>query len=158
MSTPVPASTSIPFSYRLILSTLEPLFALSGVYSILFDPAFYNTMLTRNTIPYDPRSDFLYSAMAGGWLVIVFIEVVMLRAFDDVRLWKYLCASILLSDGLYAVSAAQAVGGWASWANVTEWSVNDVTVFLVTAVPILVRLLVIFGVGVKQVTAGKKTT
>jgi hypothetical protein len=98
----------------------------------------------------------LYTELGGAWLYFAFVEAVVLRQFDDLRLWRLLCAAMLLSDVAYCHSVAQAVGGWGPWLVLSDWTVADHAVFWSTAPFALVRVLVVLGVGVRNVP-GKKT-
>lgn len=148
--TTIPASTSIPSVYRFILTTLEPLFALNGAVLALLAPQSYLSTMTRNLGIYTPDSTFLYTELGGAWLYFAFVEAVVLRQFDDLRLWRLLCAAMLLSDIAYCHSVAQAVGGWRAYSALTNWTVEDWVVFASTAPCALVRLLVVLGVGLRK--------
>ncbi|KAG6009437.1 hypothetical protein E4U21_002352 [Claviceps maximensis] len=148
----VPATTTIPFFYRLILTTIEPLLALGGVLLVLAVPATYLIVVTRHRhdVSFDKDSRFLYTTLGGSWLYFAFVEAIVLRCFDDQRLWRLLCAGMLLSDGGYCHAAAQAVGGWSVWARVGEWTVEDHLAFWLTAPMVIVRVLVVLRVGFKE--------
>ncbi|KAG5929168.1 hypothetical protein E4U42_006896 [Claviceps africana] len=147
MPSSVPASTTIPFPYRLILTTIEPLLALGGVLLVLASPATYLASMTRHRVSFVPDSAFLYTSLGGSWLYFAFVEAVVLRCFDDQRLWRLLCAGMLLSDGAFCHSVAQAVGGWAVWVRIGEWTMEDHLAFWTTAPMVAVRLLVVLGIG-----------
>jgi hypothetical protein len=146
----VSATASIPFAYRLMLTTIEPLFALSGALMAFRKPEDYLSNMTRNSASFTPNTAFLYTELAGAWLYFAFTEAVVLRLFDDLRLWRLLCIGMLLSDAAYCHSVAQAVGGWGVWLAIGDWPMEDWLVFLATAPPLLVRLLIVFGIGVKR--------
>ncbi|KAK1764944.1 hypothetical protein QBC33DRAFT_456243 [Phialemonium atrogriseum] len=152
----VSATASIPFTYRLILTTLEPLFATSGAILAFRTPGQYLSTMTRHSTAFADNTTFLYTELGGAWLYFAFVEAVVLRAFDDLRLWQLLCAGMLLSDAAYCHSAAQAVGGWGSWATLSEWTVEDWVVLVTTAPMVLVRVLIVLGVGVRHARLGEK--
>ncbi|KAJ9134069.1 hypothetical protein NKR19_g8794 [Coniochaeta hoffmannii] len=102
------ASASLPSIYSFTLTTLEPLFAINGVFLALFKPQSYLSTMTRDTATVAPDTRFLYTQLAGAWLFFAFVEAVVLRRFDDLRLWRLLCAAMLLSDAAYCHSVAQA--------------------------------------------------
>lgn len=149
------ATSSLPFIYTLILTTVEPIFATLGAIMALSDPASYLAAMSRDGVAFSAPTAFLYTELAGAWLYFAFVEVVVLRLYDDLRLWRLLCAGMLLSDAAYAHSAAQAVGGWASWAALAEWTAMDCWVFATTAPMLAVRVLLVLGVGVRT-GKGKK--
>ncbi|CAI4218627.1 unnamed protein product [Parascedosporium putredinis] len=71
--------------------------------------------MTRSETAYDERTRFLYTELAGSWLMFAFFEAVGLRVLargDDGgrRAWRVVCAAGLLQDALYVVSMGQAVG------------------------------------------------
>lgn len=146
----VPATSSVPFIYTLVLTTIEPIFASLGAAMALTDPASYLSAMSRDSVAFSGPTTFLYTELAGAWLYFAFVEAVVLRLYDDLRLWRLLCAGMLLSDAAYAHSAAQAVGGWRAWAAVGEWSTMDWWVLATTAPMLAVRVLLVLGVGVKK--------
>ncbi|KAL1848936.1 hypothetical protein VTK73DRAFT_9981 [Phialemonium thermophilum] len=145
----VSAEASVPFVYRLVLTTIEPLFATSGALMAFRSPAAYLSTMTRGATFFLPDTAFVYTELGGAWLLFAFLEAVVLRAFDDLRLWRLLCAGMLLSDAAYCHSAAQAVGGWAQWVVLSRWTAEDWLVFWSTAPMVLVRVLIVLGVGVR---------
>lgn len=146
------ASTSIPSFYRLILTTVEPLIAMGGVLQALTTPEVYLQTMTRSRVPYDPATHFLYTELAGSWLFFIFLVVFALRHFDDLRVWRWVCVAVLLQDVFYAWSVAEAVGGWKVWVDLGSWEVSDWLVFWTTLPGVLVRTLIILGIGVKEET------
>lgn len=96
---------------------------------------------------------FIFTELSGAWLMFAFYEAVVLRALDDVRIWRLLCAGMLLSDVLYAHSCAEALGGWSEWVKVGNWRSEDWAVLVGTAPFLVVRILVVLGLGFKSPTA-----
>lgn len=149
--TPTKASTTIPYIYRFLLLNVESVFALGGVIMALTVPDMYISSLTRESITtIDSSTEFIYTQLAGGWLFISFAELVILRVVDDLRVWKLICIGILLSDALYSHSLAQALGGWAKWAVLPDWTGQDWLVAITTFPFILTRIAIVLGVGSKQ--------
>ncbi|KAL1895058.1 hypothetical protein Sste5346_005480 [Sporothrix stenoceras] len=147
------AAHPVPFLYRLILNTLEPFFAAAGAIMVFRDPGSYLSTMTRHSIAYPAHQGdaaaFVYTQLGGGWLYFAFVEAVVLRTYpNDTRLWRYLFMGMLLSDAAYAHGCAQALGGWAVWADLTLWTAEDWTVFWTTAPPLLARICFVLGVGV----------
>lgn len=95
-------------------------------------------------------STFLYTELGGAWLYFAFVEIVVLRVFDDVRLWRFLCAGMLLSDLTWCLSAAEAVGGWPAWADLGAWTTQDHLIFWTSAPIALIRILIVLGVGMRR--------
>lgn len=149
-----PAKASVPYTYRLILLTVEPLFAMMGSVLVLVDPSTYLGSITRHSVAFTPDTTFLYTALAGSWLYFAFVEAVVLRLFDDLALWRVLCAGMLLSDFAFCHSTAQAVGGWGIYVNMGDWTAEDCVAFATTAPMVLTRILLVLGVGIKQPRTG----
>lgn len=148
---PTKATTSIPAVYRVLINTLEPLFAFSGAILLLIKPQQYLDSLTRGQGggAYDPSQQWVYTQLSGGWLLIVFLEAVILRLVDDLRVWRLVCIGILLSDICYTHSCAQALGGWSEWLNVTHWTLEDWTVTITTWPFVLTRVAIVLGFGIR---------
>lgn len=144
------AKASVPYFYRLILLTIEPLFALMGSVLVLIDPGTYLGSITRHSVAFTPDTTFLYTSLAGSWSYFAFVEAVVLRSFDDLALWRVLCAGMLLSDFAFCHSTAQAVGGWGIYVNVWDWTPEDYVAFATTAPMVLTRILLVLGVGLKR--------
>ncbi|OAR01510.1 hypothetical protein LLEC1_02608 [Akanthomyces lecanii] len=151
-----PASAAVPLVFRLVLTVLEPLAALNGAWMCLRSPGSYLAIMTRGAAPLAASETFMYTTVGGSWMYFAFIQAVVMRLFDDVRLWRYLCAGILISDAAYCHAIAQAVGGWSVWLDVASWTKDDHMVFWATWPLVVVRILVVLGVGIKKVPGQKK--
>lgn len=147
----VSAKAAVPFAYRLILLTIEPFLAVVlGSLLVFLDPATYLGSVTRHAVPFTPDTTFLYTALGGSWLYFAFVEVVVLRLFDDLALWRVLCAGMLLSDVAFCHSTAQAVGGWGAYSVLSAWTVEDWLAFVMTAPMVLTRMLIVAGIGLQR--------
>jgi len=141
------ATTSIPLLPRLTLTLVEPLMSLNGALICLRNPQrLISDYLTRGAVSYAPETQTLYTQLAGFWLFFAFIEVFVLRSFDDLRLWKRICIGMLFSDAVYFWAAAQAVGGWNEFLKVGVWSADEWTVTLGALLPVSMRLFIVLGV------------
>lgn len=158
MSTPatISAKASLPFTYRLILLTIEPFCAVLGSLLVFRDPETYATSVTRHAVHATPDTTFLYTALGGAWLYFAFVEAVVLRLFDDLQLWRVLCAGMLLSDFAFLHSTAQAVGGWEVYVRVGEWTGEDWAALVSTAPMVLTRILIVLGIGIRRAGMGGK--
>jgi hypothetical protein len=143
------ATATLPALYRVPLTTIEPIFAAAGAFTTLTNPASYIHTMTGATIPHNPRIAFLFPQLCGAWLLFAFNEAVLLRVLDDLRVWRLLCAGMLLSDIPYVHSCAQALGGWAEWVRVSQWGSDEWIVMGATLPFILIRLFIVLGLGVK---------
>lgn len=144
------AKASVPQVYRLILLTIEPLFAVMGSALVFIDASTYLGGITRHSVAFTPDTTFLYTALGGSWLYFAFVEAVVLRLFDDLALWRVLCTGMLLSDFAFCHSTAQAVGGWGSYVEVGDWTAEDWVALVTTAPMVLTRILLVLGVGIKR--------
>ena len=145
------ASSVLPPIYRFLLMNVESLFAFGGVVMVCVTPGQYVTALTRDSVAsIDSATNFIYTQLGGGWMVIVFIEAVIMRLVDDIKVWKLLCMAILLSDALYTHSMAQAVGGYASFFTLSKWTLNDWVAAITTYPFILTRIAIVLGIGYRK--------
>ncbi len=88
-----PCPATVLVIYRLLLITVEPFLEVSG--------ALQATMLivTRGVGFVAGDSTFLYTELWGSpWLQLAFVELITLRVLEDLRLWRFPCAGMLLSD------------------------------------------------------------
>lgn len=149
-TTPTSAKAAVPYVYRLILLTIEPFLAVVlGSLLVFLQPETYLASVTRHAVPFSAETTFLYTALGGSWLYFAFVEAVVLRLFDDLALWRVLCAGMLLSDVAFLHSTAQAVGGWGVYARVGGWTVEDWAGFVMTAPMVLTRVLIVLGAGLR---------
>ncbi|KAL6849829.1 hypothetical protein ACO1O0_009374 [Amphichorda felina] len=87
-------------------------------------------------------------------LVFAFNLAVVLRvARRDARLWRCMCAGMLLSDALHILASVREYGGWRSSADVSAWRVDDWLNFGILWAMGLVRAGVVLGVGMRNGTA-----
>ncbi|KOS22368.1 hypothetical protein ESCO_001624 [Escovopsis weberi] len=154
----VPASKVVPGFFRHALITVEPIAAVTGAAICLLKPHSYTELMTQGLGAYASDTKFLYTTIAGAWLHFAFIEAVVMRAYDDLRLWRMCCAAMVLSDLLYCLSAIEAVGGWAVWSQFGNWTAHDWTVMLGTVPPASIRLCILLGIGMKSTAAARTPT
>ncbi|KAK6429565.1 hypothetical protein LTR95_014286 [Oleoguttula sp. CCFEE 5521] len=146
----IKASTSLPPLYRFLLTNVEPVFTIMGILLLLSNPLKYSSMTTRELVTtLDPGASFIYTQLAGAWCVIAFVEGVLLRQVNDLKVWRLVCVAMLCSDALYTHSLAQAVGGWVQFVDLAKWTANDWIAAAGTVPFVLVRLAVVSGVGAR---------
>lgn len=151
----ISASAVVPGIYQIIFMTIEPIFAVLGAVMAIHTPNQYLAGVTRNAQPFVPSTQFLFTQLGGGWLFFAFTEGVVLRLFDDLNLWRVVCAGMLLSDAAFCHGTAQAVGGWEVWLDRSTWTVEDYAIFFSTAPMVIVRILIVLGIGIR-VPKGQK--
>ncbi|POS71980.1 hypothetical protein DHEL01_v209625 [Diaporthe helianthi] len=147
------ARASIPYIYRLIILTIEPLFAVLGSALVFIDPSIYLGSISRHSVSFSLDTTFIYTALGGSWLYFAFVEAVVLRLFDDLSLWRVLCLGMLLSDFAFCYSTAQAVGGWVVYVKIGGWTAEDWVAFATTAPMVLTRILIVLGLGIQRAPA-----
>lgn len=152
MSTIQPkASTTIPYIFRFIVLYLETALAFTGVIELLTFPGIYISQVTRESITeLDPPLQLMTTQLAGGWLLMFFIEGIALRMLDDVRVWRILLLGTLFFDALYFYSLPQAVGGWSEWVVLSNWTGSEWLVAAVSFPFTATRLAIVLGVGLKK--------
>ncbi|KAK5653950.1 hypothetical protein OQA88_7875 [Cercophora sp. LCS_1] len=136
------ATTTIPYLIRFVFTIWEPLTAINGCYLTIVDPAHLaSTYLTRGTLSYTPASQTLYTQLGGMWLLFAWNEAVIMRVYDDLRLWKLLLVGMLISDALFYQAVAEAAGGWGELLKSEFWILDAFTATVVSpVVPTLLRL------------------
>ncbi|KAF2757771.1 hypothetical protein EJ05DRAFT_476980 [Pseudovirgaria hyperparasitica] len=144
------AVQTIPFLYRLLIQTIEPIFTIGGSYVGLTQLNFYLHSMTRGAVTLAPNANFIGTQLVGGWMFFAFTEAVVLRAIDDLNVWQWIIYGMLLSDVAYCHSVAQAVGGWGEFVKVQNWTVDDWTVTLMTLPFVLSRVCIALGIGLKK--------
>lgn len=149
------AKAAVPFLYRLIITTIEPAFAVMGAVLVLTDPATYVGSVTRHAVAYTPDTTFLYTGLGGAWLYFAFVEAVVLRLIDDLFLWRVLCFGMLFSDFVFLHSMAQAVGGWGVYSDLAAWTGEDWAGMAATAPMVLTRIFIVLGIGLKFGAKGR---
>lgn len=123
-----------------------------GSIMVFSDPASYVGRVTRHLVPFTPDTAFLYTSLGGAWLYFAFVEAVVLRVTDDLFLWRVLCFGMLLSDFSFVYSLVQAVGGWGVFSDLAGWTVEEWADMAATAPMLLVRILIVLGIGFRSDT------
>lgn len=77
--------------------------------------------------------------------MLAFNELVLLRLCDDLRVWRLICTGLLFSDIFY-------VSSWPEWMGTDVFGgvPEDWGVIALTVPFVLVRLLILLGVGFKR--------
>ena len=147
---------NIPFFYRLWHLYLEPIGALGGVYHLHFVPREYFDYMPA-TSQYSPQSQIVCDQLAATYLLFAWIEGVLLRVVDDVRIWKYILFGLALCDAGHIFAAWQSAGTewiFSPWL----WDGRDIVTNILNVLPLITRVAFICGVGYNDQTVRKKTT
>lgn len=150
----------IHFFYRLTFNYVEPLFATLGVIGIIADP---ETVVQGQT----PHAAVHYSKAAaqlrpltfqtaGGWALLAFHDVFLLRYTKDVNIWKLILAGGLISDIFYSYSIWLDIGT-AQFIDPRLWSAADSFLVLTTIYPLLAKVSFLLGIGLKNQSKAKSS-
>ncbi|XP_014561450.1 hypothetical protein COCVIDRAFT_11953 [Bipolaris victoriae FI3] len=141
------APPNTPFIYILWNLYLEPVFALGGVYKLLFGPESYFDFMP-STATYSASSQIVCNQLAAAYILFAFVEGVLLRVVDDKRTWRWILFGLLLCDLGHCYAAWCEMGyrlfgpeGWGGKDGVTN-SLN--------LLPVLIRMGYLLGIGVPE--------
>ena len=114
-------------------------------------PAFVSNAFLPSTIAkWDPLFDFTLQQLGGALVMLAFIDIVLLRYTNDVKIWKILQAAVLIYDlsllysnyyslkqqGRLTVGALR----WEDWGGI-----------FISAQAVVVRSAFLLGVGLSSV-------
>jgi len=146
---------NIPLFYRLWHLYLEPLFAISGAYYLHFAPALYHNFMPRST-NYNASSQIVYDQLASSYLFFAFVEGVLLRVVDNLRMWRWIVAALLLCDVGHCYAAWCEIGT-DGLLDLSLWTGEVGVANLLTVLPLFTRLAFVMGVGMGGEREGKWT-
>ena len=108
----MPVNTSVPLIYRLLFLYIEPVAALGGTLITTFDPvSFLRTFSPASTSSiYSPLTQPIYDQVAALLFLFAWIQAVVLRSTDDIRLWKTILFGMFLCDVLHLYSSYKILG------------------------------------------------
>ncbi|KAK9385506.1 hypothetical protein V1515DRAFT_607641 [Lipomyces mesembrius] len=126
---------TVALPYRLYFLYVEPFLALSGAYLAIFRPELYLSMTVPHKVMYPPTDSLspsnhllttlLLTHISCLYVFFAFNEAVVLRCTNDLRVWKALLSTCLLSDvgHLYAnFIVAEPTVFWNPWSwGSDEW-------------------------------------
>ena len=138
-------SSHIPAFYRVAFTWFDPLVTLWSAYTVFTDPDTVVDSYAPN-VRRDPNLDMFFQQTAGYTLALCFLQTVLLRATDEVRVWKILQWAILIVNvaTLYSLhwglsnQGRLAMGGWRG---------EDWACLLIALIPMLYRLAFIAEIG-----------
>src|SRR5687767_9858790 len=146
--------SSIPLFYRLTLLYFEPFFALGGALILHFHPSTFLTTMTPSPATTALTSiRVLTDQLAAMQVLLAFNTGVLLRfaAGDEDRrrrnrLWRICCAGMLICDVLHGAASVMELG-WEVVLAPGRWRAEEWVNFGIMGWMALVRLAVVFGVG-----------
>lgn len=150
----------IPFFYRLTFNYIEPFFATLGAIGIIADP---ETVVQGQT----PHAAIHYSKAAaqlrpltfqtaGGWLLLAFHDVFLLRYTSDVNIWRLVMTGGLISDIVYSYSIWLDIGT-AQFFDPRLWSAADSFLVLTTLYPLFAKIAFLLGIGLRSHSRAKSS-
>ena len=155
---PPPNHLSVPLPYRLLFLYIEPLGAFFGTIVNLTSPATYLASLSPAALPstYDPLTYPIYAQLAGHLLLFAWLQAVLLRSTDDLKVWKIVLAGIALCDVLHLWGSLEVLGLRGFW-DVRTWRWEDWVSLGMLWGPGAMRVMFCAGVGLgKEERDGKK--
>ena len=121
--------------------------AAAGIYQIHFDPATYLSIVNPH-VSYNPSIQPLLTSILGGWLVILFNDLVTLRVFSrNVKFWRLILTAHLLSDLAYSYAVCQDMGV-VKFFNPMVWNGVDWLTLGTTVPPLVLKVAFLLGLGV----------
>lgn len=144
----------IPFVYRLLLLYLEPVMAINGAAMCMMRPALFLKTFSP-VLPYTASSQIIYDQLAATYLFLALIEAVVLRASAELRVWKAVVASLLVSDFVHLWAGAKLM---AQEGNVwpVAWRPEDWIVLGTLVGPGLLRLAFLWELGFTRSKLGAR--
>lgn len=143
-------AASIPLFYRIYFRYADLALAIWGAYMDFFTPdVVYNAFVPTALAPRNPLHDFLTQQLGGALLMCAFMDLVLLRYTTDVNIWKIWEAALLCYDAALSYSIYYALMQQGRL-SLGALRLEDWGSIVITAQAALVRLLFVFGVGLKK--------
>lgn len=99
---------NIPLAYRILLLWFEPFGALNGALLCLFSPSTF--LRTFTVLPYTASSQVIYDQLGACYLLFAWIEAIVLRYSQDLRVWKAIILGILVCDVVHLYASWHVLG------------------------------------------------
>lgn len=115
-----------------------------------FTPAFVlNAFVPKTYATHNPYYDFVFEQLGGALLMLGFIDIVLLRYTEDVKIWKIIQIAVLIYDLslLYSNWTSLTLQGRLS---VTALRWEDWGGIFITAQAAVVRSVFLLGVGLDE--------
>ncbi|KAF2259238.1 hypothetical protein CC78DRAFT_74720 [Lojkania enalia] len=147
----MPSSAAIPTPYRFVFLYLEPLSTLAGAVHAHYLQARYLLWTHAASAPGQSvpiATSIVLTQLANLYLLLCVNEALVLRATQDVKVWKTFMFGLLVADfgHLYSV---RPVGSWVYWQfwnwNPMDWGGVGFVYFLAAT-----RILMLAGAGFRQ--------
>ncbi|CAI6342081.1 unnamed protein product [Periconia digitata] len=147
----------IPRFYRFFFTWLDPMIAFSGGLTDFVSPDFIvNSLVSKELRPelaVNPTYKFIFQQAGGAMFAAGFLSVALLRATNDLKIWKHVQAAILIMDFATLYSAwdtlrlqGRLMAGWRG----EDWGTVGVTAFVT-----LLRIAFLAEVGFRPKPASR---
>ena len=139
--------TPLPLFYRIIFLYIEPLAVTSGALQSFFTPAKFIHFLQPTPIAVPKELQIVFSYLSATYLLLAWMEAVVLRCTSDQEVWKMIQLGIFLSDVFHLYASVVALG-LDRFCDPRKWRVEDRINLGLIAGNGVVRLMFILGVGI----------
>ncbi|KAF2112391.1 hypothetical protein BDV96DRAFT_497782 [Lophiotrema nucula] len=143
----------IPFIYHFLLTWFEPFAALNGAFLCVFWPSMF--LYTFTTVKYRPDHQIMFDQLAATYIFFAFIEAVVLRITNELKVWKAIVFGILLCDVVH-LYGAWGIMGTESFLNPSTWRPEEWINFSLLYGPGLLRICLLLEVGFPKRKVAKK--
>lgn len=153
-----PAASPIPTFYRLVFLYIEPISTLLGAFHAHYQQSKYLSLTHAASFPdvIPLGTSIVLTQLANLYLLLCINEALVLRATNDVKVWRAFILGLLIADlgHLYSV---RLVGSWVYWEfwnwNAIDWGNVPFVYWLA-----VVRCFFLAGFGFKREEARLKGT
>ncbi|KAF2875989.1 hypothetical protein BDV95DRAFT_287720 [Massariosphaeria phaeospora] len=148
----------VPGFYHFFFTWFDPIVSFAGAITDFVSPDFVVNSLVpatlRNEAGVNPNYRFIFQQAGGGMVAVAFLSGALLRATNELKIWKYVQTAILLIDFAMLYSAWDALKlqgrlSPAAWRG-EDWG----TVGLTTFVTVL-RIAFLAEAGFTKARVGK---
>ncbi|PVH92360.1 hypothetical protein DM02DRAFT_619988 [Periconia macrospinosa] len=147
----------VPGFYKIFFTSVDPIIALSAAITNFVSQDFLVNSLVprtlRNEDDVNPQYKFIFQQAGGAMLACAVLSGGLLRATNDLKVWKYVQMAILLMDfaALYSFWDALRLQSrlWTAWRS-EDWGTVGLTLFIT-----LTRIAFLAEMGFKKVRTGK---
>jgi hypothetical protein len=148
----------VPFIYRLILTTVDPLFCILGTYTHLAQPADTFSGYSPHAPAPTPPTIFLLDNLSTIFIMLFVMEVGLLRFTHprDIMAWRVVQAGGVLVDVVMTYGAVRSMMAEGRWGDMGQWRGDDWKNVVGNSVFGLVRLGCALGIGMGGAGDAKK--
>ncbi|MCJ1247381.1 hypothetical protein MMC30_004595 [Trapelia coarctata] len=136
--------------YRLLMLYIDPILIFAGAVLQHFAPSFYLAHMSPHSTPstYDPASQIVFDQLAASYVLFAWIEAVVLRSTNNLKVWKTVLLGILICDVLHLYGTWLTMGSlfWdlGAWTGFNWINIGTLALFGAT------RMAFLIGVGLDE--------